>query len=108
MSTSAAILVALRIKVRVIPGIFMWRQPVVIEGILINNHFHAGSRAWSTKVVVGTHFYFHLFAQAKGSFVPIHFRRFYSDFKFGQFVFLQSEQCSAADVMLAVLVIKSY
>src|SRR6185295_17042141 len=85
----------------VVPGVITWPEPVVIKRKLVNNDFDRRVRDWTTKVIVSLNLDFDFLAHAEGFLLTFLFGRLHFNFELGQFVFFESKQFCATDLLLS-------
>src|SRR5687768_18539982 len=93
-------------RLRVEPGIFASRKPVVIKRFLIDKQFNRRAAYRTTKVIVSLNLDFDFFSEAKSFFLTVLLRSFYLNLEFRQFVLFKSKQSRGTDVVSATRVPK--
>jgi len=93
-------------EVAVIPGIFAIRVPVVIKRTLADHDLDRRIADWTTEVIVSLNLDLNRFSDSKSFLLAVLLGSFYRDFEFGQFIFFESKEFRAADVIVSTVVPK--
>src|SRR5258708_15579059 len=93
-----------RVHVLIKPWVIAQRMPGMIERILIDEDLHAGIDDRAAEVILGLDSYLNFFAKPKGLLRAVLLGGRDGYFEFGQFVFLEPEQCGGADFVFSALV----